>query len=232
MANILDNTGAVLFDEATRAIAYLETITAAAQQQGKFVRQAGAVRQYADCWLKLVPTGGQPFEFLNQSFGGVIPAQFIPAIEAAVREQLKSGPLAGFPVVGLTVAVFDGSSDAAASTTAAFKTAASMAFKAGFLSGGPALLEPVMDVLVQTPEDCLGTVIDDLNRRRGSVEDREDVPSSQPVRASVPLAEMLDYATFLGTSTGGRASFSMAFAQYAQVPSNVARLIIEARKSM
>ena len=213
-------------------VAYRETIRSKTEVQGKFVRQSGGRGQYGDCWLRLEPLeAGKGYEFVNEVVGGVIPKEYIPAVDKGVQEQVANGVIAGYPVVDVKVTVFDGSYHEVDSSEMAFKIAASMAFKQGFVKADPVLLEPVMKVEVETPEDYMGDVIGDLNRRRGLVEGMEDGPSGKIVRAFVPLAEMFGYATDLRSQTQGRASYSMEFGRYAETPKAIADSVIEARQA-
>ncbi|MGN1393216.1 MAG: elongation factor G [Succinivibrionaceae bacterium] len=213
-------------------VAYRETIRSSTEIEGKFVRQSGGRGQYGHCWLKLEPQEpGKGYEFVNEIVGGVIPKEYIPAVDKGVQEQIANGVLAGYPVVDVKVTVFDGSYHEVDSSEMAFKIAGSMAFKAGFMKANPVLLEPLMKVEVETPEDYMGDVIGDLNRRRGIVEGMEDGPSGKIVRAMVPLAEMFGYATDLRSQTQGRASYVMEFGRYAETPKNIADAVIEARQS-
>lgn len=216
-------------------VAYRETIRClkgVVEQEGKFVRQSGGRGQYGHCWIKLEPLEeGKGYEFVNEIVGGVIPKEYIPAIDKGIQEQVKNGVLAGYPVVDVKITVFDGSYHDVDSSEMAFKVAGSMAFKAGFMKSDPVLLEPVMSVEVETPEDYMGDVIGDLNRRRGIIEGMDDGPSGKIVRAMVPLAEMFGYATDLRSATQGRASYSMEFGKYVETPSNIAKAVIEARNT-
>jgi elongation factor G len=213
-------------------VAYRETIHGAVEQEGKFVRQSGGRGQYGHCWIKLEPLEeGKGYEFVNNIVGGVIPKEYIPAIDKGIQEQVKNGVLAGYPVVDVKVTVYDGSYHDVDSSEMAFKVAGSMAFKAGFMRAKPILLEPIMSVEVETPEDYMGDVIGDLNRRRGIIEGMDDGPSGRIVRAMVPLAEMFGYATDLRSATQGRASYSMEFGKYSETPSNIAKDVIEARNT-
>ena len=213
-------------------VAYRETIRSKTEVEGKFVRQSGGRGQYGDCWLRLEPLeAGKGYEFVNEVVGGVIPKEYIPAVDKGVQEQVANGVIAGYPVVDVKVTVFDGSYHEVDSSEMAFKIAASMAFKQGFVKADPVLLEPVMKVEVETPEDYMGDVIGDLNRRRGLVEGMEDGPSGKIVRAFVPLAEMFGYATDLRSQTQGRASYSMEFGRYAETPKAIADSVIEARQA-
>ena len=214
-------------------VAYRETIRAPMTEiEGKFVRQSGGRGQYGHCWLRLEPQEeGKGYEFVNAIVGGVIPKEYVPAVDKGVQEQIANGVLAGYPVVDVKVTCYDGSYHEVDSSEMAFKIAGSMAFKAGFMKANPVLLEPLMKVEVDTPEDYMGDVIGDLNRRRGIVEGMEDGPTGKIVRAMVPLAEMFGYATDLRSQTQGRASYVMEFGRYAETPKNIADAVIEARSN-
>ncbi|MDC9593618.1 elongation factor G [Xenorhabdus sp. IM139775] len=214
-------------------VAYRETIRASVEQEGKHAKQSGGRGQYGHVWLRIEPleAGGAGYEFSNEIVGGVVPKEYIPGVDKGVQEQLKGGVLAGYPIVDVKVALFDGSYHDVDSSEIAFKIAASMAFKEGFMKAKPVLLEPVMKVEVETPEDYMGDVIGDLNRRRGMIDGMDDVATGKIVRAQVPLSEMFGYATDLRSQTQGRASYSMEFLKYNEAPSNVAQAIIEARKA-
>lgn len=213
-------------------VAYRETIKSKVEQQGKFARQSGGRGQYGDCWLRLEPLEqGKGYEFVNEIVGGVIPKEYIPAIDKGCQEQIANGVLAGFPVVDVKITVFDGSYHEVDSSEMAFKIAASMAFKEGFKKANPVLLEPLMKVEVDTPEDYMGDVIGDLNRRRAIVEGMEDGPMGKIVKANVPLGEMFGYATDLRSLTQGRASYVMEFGYYAEAPKNIAEAVISERQS-
>ena len=214
-------------------VAYRETIrTEAKDIQGKHAKQSGGRGQYGHVVIDMFPLEeGAGYTFTNDIKGGVIPGEFIPGVDKGIREQLKSGPLAGYPVVDLGVRLHFGSYHDVDSSELAFKIAASMAFKDGFMKASPVLLEPIMKVEVETPEDYMGDVIGDLNRRRGIIEGMEDGPSGKIVRAMVPLAEMFGYATDLRSATQGRASYSMEFGKYAETPNNIAQAVIEARQA-
>ncbi|BBQ51345.1 elongation factor G [Aeromonas jandaei] len=214
-------------------VAYRETIrTAVKDIEGKHAKQSGGRGQYGHVVIDMYPLEeGKGYEFVNDIKGGVIPGEFIPGVDKGIQEQLKAGPLAGYPVMDLGVRLHFGSYHDVDSSELAFKIAASMAFKAGFMKATPVLLEPIMKVEVETPEDYMGDVIGDLNRRRGLIEGMEDGPSGKIVRAMVPLAEMFGYATALRSATQGRASYAMEFAKYHDAPTNVAQAVIEERKS-
>ena len=213
-------------------VAYRETIRSQVEQEGKFVRQSGGRGQFGHCWLRIEPLEpGKGYEFGNEVVGGVIPKEYIPAVDKGVQEQIANGVLAGYPIVDVKVTVYDGSYHEVDSSEMAFKIAASMAFKAGFMKATPVLLEPLMKVEVDTPEEYMGDVIGDLNRRRGIVEGMEDGPTGKIVRAMVPLAEMFGYATDLRSQTQGRASYVMEFGHYAEAPKNIADAVIAARQT-
>jgi len=212
-------------------VAYRETIRKAVEVEGKFVRQSGGKGQYGHVWLKVEPNEeGAGYEFVNAIVGGTVPKEFIPAIDKGIAEQMQNGVLAGYPVLDIKVTLFDGSYHDVDSSEMAFKIAASMGFKNGMASASPVLLEPTMQVEVTTPEDWMGDVVGDLNRRRGIIEGMEDgVAGIKIVRAKVPLSEMFGYATAVRSATQGRASYSMEFYKYAEAPNNVAKAIIDSR---
>lgn len=216
-------------------VAYREAIRSTVEVEGKFVRQSGGRGQYGHVWLKLEPLDfteedAENFEFVNEIVGGAVPKEYIPAVEKGVAEQMQNGVLAGFPVLGVKATLYDGSFHDVDSNEMAFKIAGSMAFKKGALEANPALLEPVMKVEVITPEENMGDVVGDLNRRRGMIEGMDEAPGGlKQVNAQVPLAEMFGYATDLRSATQGRASYSMEFLKYAEASSNVADAIIAAR---
>ncbi|MDC9621151.1 elongation factor G [Xenorhabdus sp. XENO-7] len=214
-------------------VAYRETIRNTVEQEGKHAKQSGGRGQYGHVWLRVEPLepGGDGYVFENAIVGGVVPKEYIPGVDKGVREQLKGGVLAGYPIVDVKVTLFDGSYHDVDSSEIAFKIAASMAFKEGFMKAKPVLLEPIMKVEVETPEDYMGDVIGDLNRRRGMIEGMDDLATGKIVRAQVPLSEMFGYATDLRSQTQGRASYSMEFLKYNEAPSNVAQAIIETRKA-
>ena len=204
-------------------VAYKETITRPSKAEGRFVRQTGGRGQYGDVWLELEPLeAGTGFEFVNKIVGGVVPREYIPAVENGVREALDSGVLAGYPVIDLRAILYDGSYHEVDSSEMAFKIAGSMAFKAAAEKAGPVLLEPIMRVEVTTPENFVGDVIGDLNSRRGRVESMEPRGNVHVVRAFVPLSEMFGYATTIRSMTQCRASYAMEPSHYEQVPTNIA----------
>jgi elongation factor G len=209
-------------------VAYRETLRQAVEQEGKFVRQSGGRGQYGHVWLKLEPQKpGTGYEFVNAIVGGVIPKEYIPAVDKGVQEQLQNGVIAGYPVVDVKVTLFDGSFHEVDSSEMAFKIAGSQCFRQGALKAKPVLLEPIMAVEVVTPEDYMGDVMGDLNRRRGLVQGMEDSPAGKIVRAEVPLAEMFGYSTDLRSATQGRATYTMEFSKYAEAPNNIAEAIIK-----
>lgn len=212
-------------------VSYRETIRSAVKVEGKFVRQSGGRGQYGHVWLKLEPQEeGAGYEFVNEIVGGVVPKEFIPAVDKGIQEQMQNGVLAGYPVLDVKVTLYDGSYHDVDSSEMAFKIAASMGFKDGAAQATPVLLEPTMKVEVTTPEDWMGDVVGDLNRRRGMIDGMEDgIAGVKIIRAKVPLSEMFGYATDLRSATQGRASYSMEFLNYAEAPTNVANAIIELR---
>ena len=212
-------------------VAYRETIRKSVEVEGKFVRQSGGRGQFGHVWLRIEPQEeGKGYEFVNEVVGGVVPKEYIPSVDKGIQEQMQNGVLAGYPVLDVKVTIFDGSYHDVDSSEMAFKIAGSMGFKKGCAEANPVLLEPMMKVEVTTPEDWMGDVVGDLNRRRGMIEGMEDgVAGIKIVRAKVPLSEMFGYATDLRSATQGRASYSMEFFNYAEASSNVAAAIIEAR---
>ena len=209
-------------------VAYRETIRASTESEGKFVRQSGGRGQFGHVWLKIEPQEpGDGYEFVNQIVGGVVPKEYIPAVDKGVQEAMQGGVIAGYPVVDVKVTLYDGSYHEVDSNENAFKIAGSMGFKSGVQKAKPVILEPMMKVEVETPEEYMGDVIGDLNSRRGMVQGMEDGPTGKLVKAEVPLAEMFGYATSLRSSTQGRASYSMEFAKYNEVPSSVAEAIMK-----
>jgi elongation factor G len=213
-------------------VAYRETIRKTVEQEGKFVRQSGGRGQYGHIYLRLEPLPpGTGYEFENGIVGGVVPKEYIPAVDKGVREQMQNGVVAGYPVVDVKVTAYDGSYHDVDSSEIAFKIAGSMAFRDGAQKAKPVLLEPIMKVEVVTPEDYMGDVNGDLNRRRGVLQGLEAAPAGTIVRAEVPLAEMFGYATQLRSMSQGRATYTMEFAHYAEVPANVAESVIKGRRS-
>jgi elongation factor G len=209
-------------------VAYRETIRKYVEQEGKFVRQSGGRGQYGHVWLKIEPREpGTGYEFVNGIVGGVVPKEYIPAVDKGVQEQMQNGVLAGFPLVDVKVTLFDGSYHDVDSSEMAFKIAGSMGFKAGVLNASPVLLEPIMKVEAVTPEEYLGDVMGDLNRRRGITQGMDESPSGKIIRAEVPLAEMFGYATDLRSMTQGRATYSMEFEKYSEAPASIAEAVIK-----
>ncbi len=212
-------------------VAYRETIRKTVEVEGKFVRQSGGRGQYGHVWLRLEPLAeAEGYKFENAIVGGVVPREFIPAVDKGIQEQMTNGVLAGFPLVDFKATIFDGSYHDVDSSELAFKIAGSMALKAGVMQASPALLEPIMKVEVATPDDYMGDVIGDLNRRRGMVQGMDEENGSMIVRAEVPLGEMFGYATDLRSATQGRASYSMEFARYAEAPAAITQAIIKKEK--
>jgi elongation factor G len=210
-------------------VAYRETIRSTVEVEGKFVRQSGGRGQFGHVWLKMEPLEeGKGFEFVNEITGGVIPKEYIPAIEKGCHEQMDSGVLAGFPMLDVKVTLYDGSFHDVDSNEMAFKVAASIGFRKGALEASPVILEPMMKVEVTTPEANMGDVVGDLNRRRGMIDGMDEGPAgSKIVNALVPLSEMFGYATALRSATQGRASYSMEFLKYQEAPKNVADTIMD-----
>ncbi|MGA1561863.1 MAG: elongation factor G [Gammaproteobacteria bacterium] len=211
-------------------VAYRETIRGSVEQEGKFVRQSGGRGQFGHVWLKIEPQeAGVGYEFVNAIVGGVVPKEYIPAVDKGIQEQMQNGVIAGFPVVDVKVTLFDGSYHDVDSSEMAFKIAGSMGFKEGARKAKAVLLEPIMKVDVVTPEEYMGDVMGDLNRRRGIVQGMDDGASGKEIAANVPLSEMFGYATDLRSLTQGRASYSMTFEKYMEAPNNVAEAVIKER---
>lgn len=209
-------------------VAYRETIKKFVEQEGKYVRQSGGRGQYGHVWIKIEPQEpGSGFEFVNAIVGGVIPREYIPAVEKGIVEQMENGVIAGYPVVDVKVTLFDGSFHEVDSSEMAFKVAGSMAFKEGAKKAAPVLLEPIMKVEVVTPEDYMGDVMGDLNRRRGVLQGMDENPAGKIINALVPLSEMFGYATNLRSLSQGRATYTMEFCKYNEAPANVAEAIIQ-----
>jgi elongation factor G len=209
-------------------VAYRETIRASVESEGKFVRQSGGRGQYGHIWLKLEPQqSGKGYEFVNGIVGGSVPKEYIPAVDKGIKEVLETGVIAGYPVVDVKVTAFDGSYHDVDSNEMAFKIAGSMGFKEGFRNAKPVLLEPIMKVEVVTPEEYSGDVIGDLNRRRGQITGMDESPAGKSITAEVPLSEMFGYATTVRSMSQGRATFTMEFEKYTEVPPNIAESIIK-----
>jgi len=203
-------------------VAYRETIRKSVEQEGKYIRQTGGRGQYGHVFLRIEPQEpGTGYEFLNEIVGGTIPREYIPAVDKGVREQLESGVLAGYPVVDVKVALYDGSFHDVDSSEMAFKVAASQCFKEGMRKANPVLLEPIMKVEVVTPEEYMGDVVGDLNRRRGVIQGMNDTPVGKVIDVEVPLAEMFGYATDLRSQSQGRANYTMEFLKYAETPASL-----------
>ena len=210
-------------------VAYREKIRNTCEIEGKFVRQSGGRGQFGHCWIRFSPSdeGKEGLEFTSEVVGGVIPREYIPAIQKGIEEQMQNGVLAGYPLIGLKAAVFDGSYHDVDSNEMAFKIAASMATKQLSQKGGAVLLEPVMKVEVVTPEEYMGDVMGDLNRRRGVIQGMDDSPAGKVVRAEVPLGEMFGYSTDMRSMSQGRASYSMEFIRYSEAPASITDVIIK-----
>tara|TARA_A100001037_G_C15141321_1_gene633851 strand:- start:900 stop:2987 length:2088 start_codon:yes stop_codon:yes gene_type:complete len=206
-------------------VAYREAITQNVEVEAKYAKQSGGRGQYGHVLMRMEPSE-EEFEFIDEIKGGVIPKEYIPAVSKGVKEQLQNGVIAGYPLQGVKVTLYDGSYHDVDSSEMAFKLAGSMAAKDGAMKAKPILLEPMMDVEVVTPEDYMGDVVGDLNRRRGQVQNMEDIPSGKAIKALVPLAEMFGYATDLRSATQGRATYTMEFQKYLEVPSNLTEEII------
>jgi elongation factor G len=208
-------------------VAYREAIKKPVEVEGKFIKQSGGRGQYGHVWLKMEPQpAGKGYEFVDAVKGGNVPREFIPAVEKGLRETLPNGVLAGFPVVDVKVTLFDGSSHDVDSNENAFKMAASMAFKDGMRQANPTLLEPMMAVEVETPEEFMGNVMGDLSSRRGIVHGMDDVAGIKVIKAEVPLSEMFGYSTTLRSLSQGRATYTMEFKHYTEAPKSVAEAVI------
>jgi len=209
-------------------VAYRETIRNIVEQEGKFIRQSGGRGQYGHVWLKIEPKeAGTGYEFVNEIVGGVIPKEYIPAVDKGIQEQMQNGIIAGYPLIDIKVTLYDGSYHDVDSSEMAFKIAGSMCLKEGAKKAKPVLLEPIMAVEIVTPEDYMGDVMGDLNRRRGILQGMEDLPTGKSIRAEVPLGEMFGYATDMRSLTQGRASYTMQFAKYNEAPNSVTETIIK-----
>ena len=210
-------------------VAYRETIRSSVEQEGKFVRQTGGRGQYGHVWLRLEPyrdeDGNFAYEFVDEIAGGVIPREYIPAVNKGIQDQMVSGVVASYPLIGIKATLYDGSFHDVDSSEMAFKIAGSMALREGALNADPVLLEPIMDVEVVTPEEYMGDVVGDLNRRRGMINGMDENPAGKVVRAEVPLSEMFGYSTDLRSSTQGRATYTMEFSKYSEVPESVAERV-------
>jgi elongation factor G len=207
-------------------VSYRETIRTGVEQETKFARQSGGRGQYGHVYLRLEPQeAGTGYAFVNEIVGGAVPKEYIPAVDKGVREAMGNGILAGFPMVDVKVTLYDGSYHEVDSSEMAFKIAGSMALKEGAAKARPVLLEPIMKVEVVTPEENMGDVMGDLNSRRGMIQGMDDAPSGKIIRAEVPLAEMFGYATDLRSATQGRATYSMEFSKYNEVPASIAEAV-------
>jgi elongation factor G len=207
-------------------VAYRETIRKSVEQEGKYIRQSGGRGQYGHVWIKLEPMPrGKGYEFVNEIVGGVIPKEYIPAVDKGIKGQMESGVLAGYPVVDVKVSLFDGSYHDVDSSEMAFKIAGSMAFKEGSVKAGMILLEPIMNVEVVTPEEYMGDVVGDLSRRRGIIQEMDSGPAGKIIKAEVPLGEMFGYATDVRSMSQGRATYTMEFAKYSEAPASVVETI-------
>ncbi len=213
-------------------VAYRETLKNPIEQEGKFVRQSGGRGQYGHVWLRIEPKEpGSGYEFVNEIVGGVVPKEYIPAVDKGIQEQMQNGVIAGYPVVDVKVTLYDGSYHDVDSSEMAFKIAGSMCFKQGATQANPVLLEPVMKVEVVTPEEYMGDVMGDVSRRRGIMQGMDESAAGRVIRAEVPLSEMFGYSTDLRSATQGRATYTMEFSKYAETPANIAEEIIKKQKS-
>ncbi|SVC10474.1 uncharacterized protein METZ01_LOCUS263328, partial [marine metagenome] len=208
-------------------VAYRETIRSEIEQEAKFIRQTGGRGQYGHVYIRMEPLDSEDknYEFVNNIVGGSIPKEFIPAVDRGCKEQMEAGVIAGYPLVDIKVTLYDGSFHDVDSSEIAFKVAGSMAFKEGALKANPVLLEPIMSLEVVTPDEYMGDVVGDLNRRRGVVGGMDDGPSGKIISGEVPLAEMFGYATDLRSATQGRATFTMEPLKYSEVPKTLAEAI-------
>ena len=209
-------------------VAYRETIKSTVEQEGKFVRQSGGRGQYGHVWLRLEPKEpGEGYEFVNAIVGGVVPKEYIGAVDKGIQEQMKNGVIAGFPIEDVKVTLYDGSYHDVDSNEMAFKIAGSMGFKEGARKANAVILEPIMEVEVVTPEDYMGDVMGDLSRRRGVLQGSEDGHSGKVINAEVPLSEMFGYSTTLRSMSQGRATYTMEFKKYQEAPSNIAATLMK-----
>ena len=214
-------------------VAYREALTKSVEHEAKFARQSGGRGQYGHVYLRIEPQKpGTGYEFVNEVVGGAVPKEYIPAVDKGVQEQMRSGVLAGYPIEDVKVTLYDGSYHDVDSSEMAFKIAGSMCFRQGALEAAPVILEPMMKVEVVTPEEYMGDVMGDLNRRRGIVHGMEDTVSGKIIRADVPLSEMFGYATSLRSATQGRATYSMEFEKYAEAPKEVSDAVVSSKTGM
>ncbi|HSG31050.1 MAG TPA: elongation factor G [Thermodesulfobacteriota bacterium] len=228
----LKNVYGVTVDLKTPKIPYKETIKKSAKAEGKYIKQTGGRGQYGDAWIQIDPlTNGQDFEFVDKIVGGVIPRNFIPSVEKGVKDAMKKGVYAGYPVTGVKVTVFDGKYHPVDSSDVAFQIAGSMGFKKAMEEAKPTLLEPIMKMKVFTPEEVMGDVIGDINSRRGKVSGMDTASGGSEINANVPLAEILTYAPELRSITSGRGNFSVEFSHYEEVPAQIAQKIIQQQNS-
>ena len=212
-------------------VAYKETIKGEAEAEGKYIKQSGGRGQYGHVYLRVQPKErGQGFEFIDEIKGGIIPREFIPAVEKGVKEATDKGVVAGYPLVDLTVTLYDGSFHEVDSSEIAFKIAGSMALQSACKRAKPILLEPIMKLEAVAPSDFFGDVIGDLSARRGKIEETKDRLNLKVIDAKIPLSEMFGYATSLRSLTEGRGTFTMEFASYEEVPNNIAQEIIEGKR--
>lgn len=211
-------------------VAYRETFTKPAKAQGKFVRQSGGKGQYGDVWIEFTPNErGKGYEFEDAIVGGVVPREFIPAVDAGLQESMKNGILAGYPLIDVKAKLYDGSYHEVDSSEAAFKVAASLALRNAAPKAGAVILEPIMKVQVITPEDYLGDVMGSITARRGTMDNMQDRAGAKVLNSMVPLAEMFGYATTLRSSTQGRGTFTMVFDHYSPTPKSIQEDIIKKR---
>jgi len=228
----LKNKFGVEVEQSIPTIAYRETIKGSTEVQGRHKKQTGGAGQFGECWLRLEPLPrGEGFEFVDAIFGGAIPRQFIPAVEKGVVQAMEQGALAGYPVVDVKATVYDGKYHPVDSKEIAFITAARKGFKAGFMQASPILMEPIYNVTVQIPEENMGDIMGDLTSKRGKILGTETKGMSIIVKAQVPMKEMLNYSADLNSMTGGRGSFQIEFSHYEEIPSDLARKVIESRKA-
>jgi len=228
----LRSTYGVNVDLKTPKVPYKETIKATAKAEGRYIKQTGGRGQYGDAWIQIEPiANGKGYEFVDKIVGGVIPKNYIPSVEKGVREAMKKGVIAGYPVVGVKVTLFDGKYHPVDSSDIAFQIAGSMAFKKAMENSKPTLLEPIMKIIISTPEDCLGDVIGDINSRRGKVSGMDTSVGSNEVNALVPMSEILTYAPELRSITSGRGGFTLDFSHYEEMPSHIAQKIVENKKT-
>jgi len=212
----------------TPKVPYKETIRKSCKVQGKYKKQSGGRGQYGDTWIEIEPLPrGKGFEFVNKIVGGVIPRQYIPAVEKGIVEAMGQGALAGYTVVDVKITLYDGSFHSVDSSEMAFKIAGSLAFKKGVLQANPVLLEPIMNIEVVVPEEYMGDIIGDLNSKRGKISGVDSMNSNQKIKAQVPMAEILSYSSNLTSMTGGRGAFTMEFSHYEEVPGHISEVIIK-----